>query len=65
MYPFNSSLNEALLNLSEGVSTSNDANLQQENEEVEEESKNTANDLLDDDSDICHSQDNFDVPISQ
>ena len=65
MEPFSSLVNEALLNLSEGVSTSNDAFLQQENEEVEEESQNTANDLLDDDSDIWHSQDNFDVPISQ
>ena len=64
MEPFSSLVNEALLNLSEGVSTSNDGFSQQENDEVEEELQNTANDPLDDDSDICHSQDNSDVPVS-
>ena len=65
MEPFSSLVNEALLNLSEGVITSYNAFSQQENDEVEVELQNTANDLLDDDSDICHSQDNFDNPISQ
>ena len=35
------------------------------NDGVEEELQNTANDILDDDLYIYHSQDNFDVPISQ
>ena len=35
------------------------------NDGVEEELQNTANDLLDDDPYIYHSQDKFDVPISQ
>ena len=65
MEPFNSLVNEALFYLSEGVSISNDAFSLQENDEVEEALQNTANDLSDDNSDICHSQDNFDVPISQ
>ena len=66
MEPFNFLVNEALLNVSQGVSTSNDAFPQQKkNDGVEEELQNTANDILDDDLYIYHSQDNFDVPISQ
>ena len=66
MEPFNFLVNEALLNVSQGVSTSNDAFPQQKkNDGVEEELQNTANDILDDDPYIYHSQDNFDVPISQ
>ena len=65
MKPFGSLVNQALLNLSKNVSTFNDAFLQPENDEIEEEAQNTANDLLDDGSDICHSRDNFDTPISQ
>ena len=68
MEPFNFLVNEALLNVSQGVSTFNDAFPQQKkkkNDGVEEELQNTANDLLDDDPYIYHSQDNFDVPISQ
>ena len=37
MEPFSSLVNAALLNLSEGVSTSNDAFSRQENDEDEEE----------------------------
>ena len=53
MEPFSSLVSETLLKLSECISTSNDAFSQQENDEIEEELQITANDLLDDDSDIC------------
>ena len=59
MEPFSSLVNEALLKLSEDVSTSNDAFTQQANDEFEEELQNTANDLLNDYSDIYQSQDNL------
>lgn len=58
MEPFTFLVNEALRNVSQGVSTSNDAR-------VEEELPNTHDDLLDNDSDICYSQDIYNVPISQ
>ena len=59
MEPFSSLVNEALLKLSEDVSTSNDAFTQQADDEFEEELQNTANDLLNDYSDIYQSQDNL------
>ena len=59
MEPFSSLVNEGLLKLSEDVSTSNDAFTQQANDEFEEELQNTANDLLNDYSDIYQSQDNL------
>lgn len=59
MEPFSSLVNEALLKLSEDVNTSNDAFTQQADDEFEEELQNTANDLLNDYSDIYQSQDNL------
>ena len=59
MEPFSSLVSEALLKLSEDVSTSNDAFTQQADDEFEEELQNTANDLLNDYSDIYQSQDNL------
>ena len=58
MEPFTFLVNETLRNVSQGVSTSNDAR-------VEEELPNTHDDLLDNDSDICYSQDIYNVPISK
>ena len=48
-----------MLKLSEDVNTSNDAFTQQADDEFEEELQNTANDLLNDYSDIYQSQDNL------
>ena len=59
MEPFSSLVNEALLKLSEDFNTSNDAFTQQADDEFEEELQNTANDLLNDYSDIYQSQDNL------